>query len=92
MRTRPLPKRKSLGTGWNLRPDTERVQARKLRAGDVVMEDFDHPVVIERISHPEHGSVTIHGKYIWQQPWEACWHLGKFNKIHMFDRALPGEY
>lgn len=90
MRTRPLPPRKSLGTDYNLRPDTERVQARSLRAGDVVMEDFDHPVLVTRISYP--GRIALHCKYIWQKPHEPSWLLGTFHPIHMFDRALPGEY
>jgi hypothetical protein len=50
MRWRLLPERKSLGTGLNLRPDTERVTAQALRVGDVVMESFDHPVLITRQS------------------------------------------
>ncbi|MDL5351592.1 hypothetical protein [Microbacterium sp. zg-YB36] len=91
MRTRPLPLRKSLGTEFNLRPDTERVRAGALRVGDVVMEDFDHPVIIMQLNSAR-GSVTIHGNYVWERATGKSWFLGKFNPIHMFDRALPGEY
>ena len=51
---RPLPQRKTLGTAYNLRPDTERVPARALREGDVVLEGPDHPAVVDRVSrsHP----------------------------------------
>ncbi len=91
MRTRPLPQRKTLGTEWNLRPDTERVRAGALRVGDVVMESFDHPAVVDRIGHPG-GQIAVHCKYIWSEPWEPTWLLGTFNPIHLFDRALPGEY
>lgn len=92
MRTRPLPLRKSLGTDYNLRPDTERVQARVLRVGDVVMEDFDHPVIITAISNTPQGGVSIHGNYVWERASGKSWFLGKFNPVHMFDRAIPGEY
>lgn len=92
MRTRPLPIRKSLGTDYNLRPDTERVQARVLRVGDVVMEDFDHPVIIVKLTSAANGTVTIHGNYVWERATDKSWFMGKFNAVHMFDRALPGEY
>lgn len=92
MRTRPLPQRKSLGSGYNLRPDTERVQAQALRVGDVVMEDFEHPAIITKLTYPRKTQICIHANYIWQAAYEPSWVLGTFNVIHMFDRALPGEY
>ena len=90
MRTRPLPERKSLGTGWNLRPDTERVEARALRVGDVVIEDFDHPFLITRVSLQP--NVIVYGRYVWQGEHEKVWLLGRFPRAHRFDRAVPGEY
>ena len=93
MRTRPLPERKTLGTGWNIRPDTERVEAQALREGDVVLEYFEHPVLITRLTYPMHH-VVIYGRYIWQSPSEPSWMLldTSFYKKHLIDRALPGEY
>jgi hypothetical protein len=90
MRSSPLPERKSLGTGWNLRPDTERVAAQSLRVGDVVMESFDHPVLITRMS--VYPVVILHGRYIWQAEDEMTWMLDCPSSIHRFDRAIPGEY
>jgi hypothetical protein len=90
MRSRPLPERKSLGTGWNLRPDTERVVAQALRVGDVVMESFDHPFRITRLC--THADVIAHGKYIWQAEDEPSWMLNRFPTNHTLDRAVPGEY
>lgn len=91
MRTRPLPRRKTLGTGWNIRPDTERVSAQALRVGDVVLESPDHPATVTRLSYPRHH-VTVQARYIWQSPDEPSWTLGTFSNNHPFDRALPGEY
>ncbi|MFK4852316.1 hypothetical protein ACI3KT_11825 [Microbacterium sp. ZW T6_19] len=91
MRTRPLPQRKTLRTGWNLRPDTERVAAGALRQGDVVMESHDYPAVITRLSHPRH-LIDIYARYVWQRPDEPSWLLGTFSARRLFDRAIPGEY
>ena len=90
MRTRPLPQRKSLGTDYNLRPDTERVTARALRAGDVVVEQRDHPFCITRLGGQ--NEVIVHGKYIWQAEDEKSWMLDRFPTSHVFDRAVSGEY
>lgn len=90
MRTRPLPLRKSHGTAYNLHPDTERVTAEALRVGDVVLEDIGHPAVITHIRGVRR--LELRARYIWQQPHEPSWTLGGFNAVHMFDRALPGEY
>lgn len=90
MRTRPLPERKTLGTGWNLRPDTERVKARALRVGDVVMESHDHPFLITRVN--VQPSVVVYGRYVWQGEHEKVWLLGTFRNTHKFDRAVRGEY
>jgi hypothetical protein len=90
MRTRPLPERKTLGTGLNLRPDTERVEARALRVGDVVMESPDHPFLVTRLSRQR--GVIVHGRYIWQAKQEPSWMLDQFPSNHIFDRAVPGEY
>lgn len=89
MRTRPLPIRKSLGTDYNLRPDTEPVEARSLRVGDVVMESRDHPVRISQIGGL--SRVWLHGNYIWESD-ERTWPLGNFNMAHLFERAVQGEY
>lgn len=91
MRTRPLPTRKSLGTDYNLRPDTEPVEARVLRAGDVVMESLDHPFIITKVGTNSRG-VHVYGKYIWQTEREESWSLGRFSSVDMFDRATKGEY
>ncbi|MDJ0335361.1 hypothetical protein QMG83_09010 [Salinibacterium sp. G-O1] len=90
MRTRPLPERKTLGTAWNLRPDTERVEARALRVGDVVMESPDHPFRIAKVTHQ--NGVIVHGKYVWQDDREKSWMLSRFSNSHVLDRAIPGEY
>lgn len=92
MRTRPLPQRKTLGTGYNLRPDTQRVPASALRVGDVVLESADHPAVIVSIHTHQRIYLRVHARYIWSPPYEPSWVLGDFHPIHMFDRALPGEY
>lgn len=90
-RTRPLSQRKSLGTPYNLRPRTERVEARSLRVGDVVLESPDHPVRIERVS-PGRAPISIYALYIWQTPHERPWLVGRFHPEHPFDRAESGEY
>jgi hypothetical protein len=91
VRTRPLPERKTLGTGWNIRPDTERVPVTTLREGDVVLEQFEHPVLIIRLTYPA-NRVAVYGRYIWQRASEPSWILGNFHKTRKLDRALPGEY
>lgn len=63
-RTCPLPARKSLGTAWNLRPDTERVPAAALRVGDVVVESPESPASIVRLSYPMY-QVAIYARYGW---------------------------
>lgn len=90
MRTRPLPLRKSHGTGYNLHPDTERVPAYALREGDVVLESYGHPAVITHIRGVHR--LELRARYIWQQPHETPWTLGRYNAVRMFDRALPDEY
>ena len=90
MRSRPLPLRKTLGTGWNLRPSTERVPAQSLRVGDVVMESFEHPFRITRLSLQP--VVIVYGKYIWQGEAEKSWMLDRSPSSHVFLRAIPGEY
>ena len=87
---RPLPQRRTLGTAYNLRPDTERVPARALREGDVVLEGPDHPAVVDRVSrsHP----VRVYVRYVWQPPYEVAWLMGVYRPDHTIDRALPGEY
>jgi len=90
MRRRPLPERKSLGTGRNLRPDTERLYALALRVGDVVLEIFDHPFRITRLS--VYPVVIVHGKYIWQADDEPSWMLDRFPHNRIIDRTIPGEY
>jgi len=88
---RPLPERKTLGTRFNLCPDTRRVPAGALRVGDVVMEGPEHPAVIARIDHP-FGNVRIMCRYVWQEPYERTWRLGDFHRDHRIARALPDEY
>lgn len=90
MRTRPLPLRKSHGTAYNLHPDTRRVTAGRLRVGDVVMEDIGYPAIVTHIRGITR--LELRAKYIWQQPHETSWLLGRFDLGHTFDRALPGEY
>lgn len=91
MAHRPLPQRKTLGTAYNLCPDTERVPARALREGDVVLEGPEHPAVVTRAT-PHRNPVRIWVRYIWQPPYEAEWLMGKYRPDHHIDRALPGEY
>lgn len=91
VRTRPLPLRKSHGTAYNLSPGTERVAAERIRIGDVVMEDRDHPATVTQVTYPR-GAVCIRARYIWQRPGDPSWILGTFPYGHAFDRALPGEY
>lgn len=90
MRSRPLPLRKTLGTGWNLRPDTERAKAQSLRVGDVVMESFDHPFLITRLNF--RNGVIVYGKYVWQGEDEKSWMLDRFPNSHVVHRAIPDEY
>lgn len=75
MRTRPQPARKSLGTAWNLRPDTERVPAAALRVGDVVVESADSPAIIVRLTYPAYP-VMIYARYVWQTEHEMDWKIG----------------
>lgn len=88
---RSLPQRKTLGTAYNLCPDTERVPARALREGDVVLEGPEHPAVIARIGSAP-NPVRIWVRYIWQPPYEPSWLMGEYRPDHSIDRALPGEY
>lgn len=90
-RTRPLPDRKTDGTGFNLRPTTERVRADSLRPGNVVIESAEHPAVITKTSHSSR-SVTLFARYIWSATTEPDWPLGNFPAATLFDRALKGEY
>ena len=87
---RSLPQRKTLGTAYNLRPDTESVPARALREGDVVLEGPDHPAVVVRISRSR--PVRVHVRYVWQPPYEVPWLMGTYHPDHRIDRAIPGEY
>lgn len=89
---RPLPQRKTLGTAYNLRPDTERVPARALREGDVVLEGPDHPAVVTRTTSPRRNPVLVYVRYVWQPPYEPPWLMGEYHPDHHIDRALPGEY
>lgn len=88
---RPLPARKTLGTAYNLRPDTVRVTARALREGDVVMEGPEHPALITRLSW-NGRTVRVWCRYVWQPPYEVPWPMGVYHSDHTFDRARPGEY
>lgn len=88
---RPLPRRKTLGTAYNLRPDTERVPARALREGDVVLEGPDHPAIVIRPIRTT-NPVRVWVRYIWQPPYEASWLMGSYHPDHRIDRVKPGEY
>lgn len=88
---RPLPHTKTLGTAYNLRPDTEPVPASAIRVGDVVMEGPDHPVLVTATRHGSKGW-RIEGRYVWQEPSEPTWLMGFFAKFHPIQRAKRGEY
>lgn len=91
---RPLPQRKTLGTAYNLRPDTERTPARALREGDVVLEGPEHPAVVVRLSFGAKGAgpIRVWARYIWQPPHERPWLFGEFRPTRLLDRAVRGEY
>lgn len=91
-RTRPLPTRKTLGTGVNVRPDTVRVRADALLVGQIILEAADHPAVITRIDTNRYGRVRIRARYIWSAHTERDWELGTFHPAALIDRAIRGEY
>lgn len=86
-----LPAHKSLGTGYNLRPETEPVPASAICPGDVVMEGPDHPVVVTE-SHASSRGWLIRARYIWQAEHEPPWLMGRYEKAHLIARAVEGEY
>lgn len=88
---RLLPDSKTLGTPYNLRPDTEPVPASAVQPGDVVMEGPDHPAVVAD-SHMSSRGWLIRARYIWQEQHEAPWVMGRYEKDHIIRRALRGEY
>jgi hypothetical protein len=88
---RTLPQRKTLGTAYNLRPDTESVPARALREGDVVLEGPEHPAVVVRIGRTP-NPVRVYVRYIWQPLYEPPWLMGEYRPDRHIDRAKPGEY
>lgn len=90
-RTRPLPDRKSLGTAYNLRPDTKLVRAGALRVGDVIVESPDCPAVVVQLIRP-YGRIRIHARYVWEPRSAPAWVLDEFDRDHTFHRAVPGEY
>lgn len=88
---RPLPRHKTLGTPYNLRPETDVVPVRSVRAGDVVLEGPDHPArVID--SHMSSFGWLIRARYIWQADHEPPWLMGRYDKNHLIERARKGEY
>lgn len=91
MRTRPLPDRKTDGTGYNLRPATERVRADSVRTGNVVIESAEHPARITAVAQ-RRGQIAIRARYIWSATTEPDWPLGTFHPAALLDRAKRGEY
>ncbi len=88
---RPFPDRKTLGTRYNLKPDTQPVEARRLQPGDIVVLEPECPIVVTRMRR-EDGGVRVWGRYIWEPPHAPHWPLGDFGAMEPVARALPGEY
>lgn len=88
---RLLPESKTLGMGYNLRPDKKPVPARDVQVGDVVMEVPDHPAVVTE-SHMSSRGWLIRARYIWQEQHEPPWLMGHYEKAHLIQRAMRGEY
>ncbi|MFJ4224238.1 hypothetical protein [Microbacterium sp. NPDC089695] len=88
---RPFPTRKTLGTRYNLKPDTRPVEAQRLQPGDVVVLEPECPTVVTRMLRA-HGGVHVWGRYIWEPPHAPHWPLGDFGAQERVARALPGEY
>lgn len=88
---RLLPEHKTLGTAYNLRPDTEPVPASAVQVGDVVLEGPDHPAVVTATRNSSKGW-RIEARYVRPKSWEPSWLMGHFPKLHIFQRAKRGEY
>lgn len=89
---RSFPNRKTLGTRYNLKPDTQPVEARRLQSGDIVVLEPDCPTVITKMHRWHGGTIRVWGRYIWQADFDPHWQLGDFGESERVARALPGEY
>lgn len=78
-------------SAYNLRPETDRVRAIDLRAGDVVVETADHPARITRLKYTT-SRVSVYARYIWSATTEPDWPLGIYQYAAKLDRAKKGEY
>lgn len=88
---RSFPARKTLGTGFNLRPATLPGEARHLQPGDVVVLEVECPVVLTRVMR-HRGGIRTWGRYIWQADRDQPWPLEPLGSSEHVERALPGEY
>ena len=95
MRThRRIPNRKTLGTAYNLKPDTRPVEAHRLQPGDVVVleAEAECPIVISKMIRLGTARVRLWGRYIWQADFDPKWPLGEFGWNERLPTAIPGEY
>ena len=88
---RPLPHRNTLGTRYNLHPDTQPIEAQRLQPGDIVVLEVGCPIIITRMRR-EHGNIHLWGRYVWQATFDPHWPVGTFPYAQRIARALPGEY
>lgn len=71
---------------YDLQPKTKPVRARTLRRGDVILESYEHPAKITRVSISQ-GHVYLKALYVWQRNVESDWPLGPFHPDTMIEKV-----
>jgi hypothetical protein len=87
---RHFPDRKTLGTRYNLKLDTQPVEARRLQSGDIVVLEPDCPVVVTRMRRAD-GGVRVWGRYIWEPPHAPHWPVGDFGSLERVPARSPAS-
>ncbi|MFJ8893566.1 hypothetical protein ACIRCZ_03180 [Leifsonia sp. NPDC102414] len=71
----------------NYTPKTKSVPASSIRPGHIVMESYQHPAVVTRIS-ARGQSVHIWARYQWQASRDPEWLLGSFLTTDTVHKAV----
>ncbi len=71
----------------NLTPKTRPCPASDIKVGDVVVETWEHPVVITRVAR-KNREVYLYCRYVWQAPRDPEWKLGTFRPTQRLPKAV----